>query len=163
MNVREAVLTVDETQTDLLERGPSLIERAARTATAAAALTLGGVLDDVPGLRICLVHGGGCAPMLVGRWEHGWRQRTDVRQGSSRSPRETFSTLWFDTLTHDVAALELLRAQTDPRRLMCGSDYPFDMGTHDPLALPRAAGIDAAALEQNARTFLGLDTGETHD
>jgi acyl-CoA dehydrogenase len=37
MNVREAVLTVDETQTSFLEHGPSLIERAARTATVAAA------------------------------------------------------------------------------------------------------------------------------
>ncbi|QPF91630.1 acyl-CoA dehydrogenase family protein [Bradyrhizobium commune] len=37
MNVREAILTVDETQTSLLEQGPSLIERAARTATVAAA------------------------------------------------------------------------------------------------------------------------------
>src|SRR3954467_11400367 len=37
MNVREAVLTVDETQTSFLEHGPSLIERAARTATGAAA------------------------------------------------------------------------------------------------------------------------------
>jgi acyl-CoA dehydrogenase len=36
MNVREAVLTVDETQASLLD-GPSLIERAARTATVAAA------------------------------------------------------------------------------------------------------------------------------
>ena len=141
----------------------NLIGNPVETATAAAALILAGVLDDIPGLRICLVHGGGCAPALVGRWEHGWRQRADVRQGGSRPPRETFSALWFDTLTHDVAALELLRAQTDPRRLMCGSDYPFDMGTPDPLALPHAAGIDDAALEDNARTFLGLDAGETHD
>ena len=37
MNVREAVLTVDETQPSLLEHGPSLIERAARTASVAAA------------------------------------------------------------------------------------------------------------------------------
>ena len=37
MNVREAVLTVDETQTSFLEQGPSLIERAARTAATAAA------------------------------------------------------------------------------------------------------------------------------
>jgi acyl-CoA dehydrogenase len=37
MNVREAVLTVDEAQTSFLEQGPSLIERAARTATVAAA------------------------------------------------------------------------------------------------------------------------------
>ncbi|MGY3462504.1 acyl-CoA dehydrogenase [Bradyrhizobium sp. LM3.4] len=36
MNVREAVLTVDETQTSYLEQGPSLVERTARTAAAAA-------------------------------------------------------------------------------------------------------------------------------
>ena len=134
--------------------------RGVETATAAAALTLGGVLDELPNLRICLVHGGGCAPALVGRWEHGWRQRADVRGTGTRPPREMFSRLWFDTLTHDVPALELLKAQSDPTHLMCGSDYPFDMGTPDPLYLTRAAGIDDAALEANARAFLGLDTGE---
>lgn len=37
MNVREAVLTVDDAPTSFLEQGPSLVERAARTATVAAA------------------------------------------------------------------------------------------------------------------------------
>lgn len=140
----------------------NLIGNPVESATAAAALTLGGVLDALPTLRIVLVHGGGCAPAIVGRWQHGWDQRADVRSGNSRPPREAFADLWFDTLTHDVAALELLRAQSDPTHLMCGSDYPFDMGTHDPLRLSRAVGIDDTALETNARVFLGLDiAGET--
>lgn len=140
----------------------NLIGNPVESATAAAALTLGGVLDALPTLRIVLVHGGGCAPAIVGRWQHGWNQRADVRSGHSRPPREAFADLWFDTLTHDVAGLELLRAQSDPTHLMCGSDYPFDMGTHDPLWLSRAAGIDDTALETNARVFLGLDiAGET--
>ena len=84
-----------------------------------------------------------------------------MRAGNSGPPREAFADLWFDTLTHDVAALELLRAQSYPTHLMCGSDYPFDMGTPDPLWLPHAVGIDDAALETNARAFLGLDAGET--
>lgn len=141
----------------------NLIGNPVETATAAAALTLGGVLDELPNLRICLVHGGGCAPALVGRWEHGWRQRADVRGTGTRPPREMFSRLWFDTLTHDVPTLQLLRAQADPAHLMAGSDYPFDMGTPTPLDLPHAAGIDDAALEANARAFLGLDTGEHHE
>ena len=141
----------------------NLIGNPVESTTAAAALTLGGVLDDIEGLRICLVHGGGCAPALVGRWQHGWQQRADVRSADARPPRDAFADLWFDTLTHDVPTLKLLAAQADPTHLMCGSDYPFDMGTSDPLHLPHAAGIDDAVLEANARTFIGLVTGDGHE
>ncbi|MDX1893030.1 amidohydrolase family protein [Mycolicibacterium sp. 050158] len=134
----------------------NLIGNPVETTTAAAALVLGGVLDELPGLRVCLLHGGGCAPALVGRWQHGWQQRADVRGTGTRSPREAFTDLWFDTLTHDGPTLELLRAQTDPTHLMCGSDYPFDMGVAKPLDLPHSVGIDDATLERNARAFLGL-------
>lgn len=140
----------------------NLIGNPVETATAAAALVLGGVLEELPDLRICLLHGGGCAPALVGRWQHGWTQRADVRSAQTRSPRAGFAELWFDTLTHDGPALELLRAHADPSRLMCGSDYPFDMGVARPLDLPRAVGITDAALERNAHRFLGLE-GERHD
>ncbi|MCK0174696.1 MULTISPECIES: amidohydrolase family protein [Mycobacteriaceae] len=140
----------------------NLIGNPVETSTAAAALVLGGVLEELPGLRICLLHGGGCAPALVGRWQHGWNQRADVRSAETRSPREGFARLWFDTLTHDGPALELLRAHADPARLMCGSDYPFDMGVSRPLDLPHAAGITDAALEHNAHRFLGLK-GERDD
>lgn len=140
----------------------NLIGNPTETATAAAALVLGGVLDKLPDLRICLLHGGGCAPALLGRWQHGWRQRADVRSGGGRPPVEAFTGLWFDTLTHDGPTLELLRAHADPGHLMCGSDYPFDMGVTRPLELPRAAGLADDLLERNARRFLGLDEGETH-
>ncbi|UNB54365.1 amidohydrolase family protein [Mycolicibacterium sp. YH-1] len=141
----------------------NLIGNPVETATAAAALVLGGVLEELPGLRICLLHGGGCAPALVGRWQHGWQQRADVRSGQTRAPREGFAALWFDTLTHDGPALDLLRAHSDPSHLMCGSDYPFDMGVARPLDLPHDGGIDDVALERNARAFLGLDLGEKHE
>lgn len=141
----------------------NLIGNPVETATAAAALVLGGVLEQVPTLRICLVHGGGCASALLGRWGHGWVERADVRSGSARPPAEGFRDLWFDTLTHDGAALELLRAHADPNRLLCGSDYPFDMGVTDPLTIPHAVGLADAVLERNARRFLGLDLDEGAD
>lgn len=140
----------------------NLIGNPVETATAAAALVLGGVLEELPRLRICLLHGGGCAPALVGRWQHGWHQRGDVRSAQTRSPRVGFTKLWFDTLTHDAPALDLLRAHADPTHLMCGSDYPFDMGVARPLDLPHAVGIDDAVLEHNARRFLGLTEGDNH-
>ncbi|MET0475918.1 MAG: amidohydrolase family protein [Mycobacterium sp.] len=134
----------------------NLIGNPVETTTAAASLILGGVLEDLPNLRICLLHGGGCAPALVGRWQHGWQQRADVRSADTRSPREGFAALWFDTLTHDGPTLELLKAHADPTHLMCGSDYPFDMGVAAPLDLPHGAGIDDVTLESNARRFLAL-------
>lgn len=133
----------------------NLIGNPVETATAAAALVLGGVLEELPRLRICLLHGGGCAPPLLGRWQHGWEQRPDVRSTGTRSPREGFADLWFDTLTHDVPTLQLLQAHSE--KLLCGSDYPFDMGVTRPLDLPHAVGIDDEALEHNARRFLGLE------
>ncbi len=124
----------------------NLIGNPVETTTAAAALVLGGVLEELPGLRICLLHGGGCAPALVGRWQHGWSQRADVRSAETRSPREGVSNLWFDTLTHDGPALDLLRAHADPGHLMCGSDYPFDMGEYDPVGFLKRAGLRDADL-----------------
>lgn len=141
----------------------NLIGNPVETATAAASLILGGVLEELPGLRICLLHGGGCAPALLGRWQHGFEQRADVRSAGTRSPREGFAELWFDTLTHDAATLELLRTHADPARLLCGSDHPFDMGTGHPLDLPHAVGIDDTALEASARRFLSLDAPDTPD
>ena len=139
----------------------NLVGNPVETATAAASLVLGGVLEELPGLRIVLLHGGGCAPALVGRWQHGWEQRADVRSAGTRSPREGFADLWFDTLTHDGPALELLQAHAGPGRLMCGSDYPFDMGVDLPLDLPRSVGIDIDVLEANARRFLDLGERDT--
>jgi aminocarboxymuconate-semialdehyde decarboxylase len=138
----------------------NLVGNPVETATAAAALLLSGVLDRLPALRICLLHGGGCAPALLGRWQHGWKQRADVRSAGGRPPVDGFRELWFDTLTHDSPALQLLRAHASPGHLMCGSDYPFDMGLAQPLTLPHGVGLDDTVLERNARTFLGLDEGE---
>lgn len=140
----------------------NLIGNPVETATAAASLILGAVLDKVTPLRLCLLHGGGCAPALVGRWQHGWQQRADVRSARGRAPADAFGDLWFDTLTHDRAALDLLRAHADPGRVLCGSDYPFDMGVTRPLDLPRAAGLTDDVLERNARAFLGITEGDTH-
>ncbi|MFC5751476.1 amidohydrolase family protein [Actinomadura rugatobispora] len=135
----------------------NLIGNPVETATAVAALLLGGVKERLPRLRICFVHGGGCAPGLLGRWEHGWRTRADVRRSSARPPRETFRELYFDTVTHDAGQLRLLAAHAGADAVVCGSDYPFDMAQQDPVGFATGAGLDAEALTGNARTFLHGD------
>ncbi|MDX3109593.1 amidohydrolase family protein [Nonomuraea angiospora] len=134
----------------------NLVGNPVETATAVAALLLGGVVEQLPDLRICFVHGGGCAPGLLGRWDHGWRTRADVRRDSSRPPGETVRSLWFDTVTHDPALLGLLTAKAGKQAVVCGSDHPFDMAQRDPVGFAEAAGLDAATLAANARAFLGV-------
>ncbi|MEV6227886.1 amidohydrolase family protein [Saccharopolyspora shandongensis] len=135
----------------------NLIGNPVETTTAVASVLLGGVLEELPDLRICFVHGGGCAPSLIGRWGHGWRSRDDVHRGSSRPPAESFTRLYFDTITHDPEVLKLLRTHASPDRILCGSDYPFDMAQPDPVGFVLDNGIDAGTLEANGRRFLGVN------
>lgn len=134
----------------------NLIGNPVETATAVAAGILGGVLEELPDLRICFVHGGGCAPALLGRWSHAWHARADVRAGSSSDPRELFRSAYFDTVTHDQNTLDLLAAHAGQDRILCGTDYPFDMGESNLPAFVDKGGLDRAALQRNGQTFLGL-------
>ena len=134
----------------------NLIGNPTETATAVAATILGGVIEELPLLRACFVHGGGCAPGLLGRWEHGWHHRADVRAHSKRPPAEGFRELFFDTVTHDGDLLRLLAGRAGERGVVCGSDYPFDMAQQDPVRFAVQHGITADSLTVNGRAFLGL-------
>ncbi|QLQ10903.1 MAG: amidohydrolase [Nocardioidaceae bacterium] len=134
----------------------NLVGNPVESATAIGSVVLGGVIDELPDLRICFVHGAGCAPALLGRWDHGWDERADVSAATGTRPSQAFRSLFADTLSHDDDALTLLRAKADPGRLVCGSDYPFDMAEKQPVRVAIKNGLDADMLEANARRFIGL-------
>jgi len=128
-------------------------------AVALSHLIFGGVLDRHPGLRIVAAHGGGYLPTHIGRSDHAWRARSDA-QHCVREPSSYLKQLWFDSLVHSPAVLhELIRA-AGPDRIVLGSDFPFDMGTEDPLAALKAAGLPESDLHAigggNAADLLGL-------
>ncbi len=133
----------------------NLIGNPTETATAVAGVLLGGVLEELPLLRICFVHGGGSAPGLLGRWEHGWNSRADVRAHAKRSPREGFRDLFFDTVTHDPDQLRLLGRLAGSQRVVCGSDHPFDMAQQQPVRFATDNDIRHDTLSTNGRAFLG--------
>ena len=135
----------------------NLIGNPVETATAVANLVLSGLKDELPALRICFLHGGGCAPGLLGRWDHGWRARADVRAAGSRLPSDVVAELYFDTVTHDAPQLELLGKVAGKDKVVCGSDYPFDMAESDPVRFAVKYGPDEDALTRAARTFLGVN------
>ncbi|ARJ05259.1 2-hydroxy-3-carboxy-6-oxo-7-methylocta-2,4-dienoate decarboxylase [Cnuibacter physcomitrellae] len=134
----------------------NLLGNPVETATAIASLLLGGIAERLPDLRICFVHGGGCAPDLLGRWDHAWRARADVSRSSSTPPSEGFTRIFLDTVTHDEDAFRLLAQKAGEHRIVLGSDYPFDMADGDPVAHALSWGADEAALARAARELLGL-------
>jgi aminocarboxymuconate-semialdehyde decarboxylase len=128
-------------------------------AVALSHLIFGGVLDRHPGLRIVAAHGGGYLPTHIGRSDHAWRARPDAHN-CAREPSGYLKQLWFDSLVHSTSVLhELIRA-AGPDRVLLGSDFPFDMGTDDPLAALKAADLPDSDLHAirggNAADLLGL-------
>ena len=56
------------------------------TAIAACKLIIGGVMDRHPKLQVCLPHGGGALPILIGRVDHGYRVRQEVKKMNLPKP-----------------------------------------------------------------------------
>lgn len=123
-------------------------------------LVFGGVLDRFPALRVLIVHGGGFAPFYIGRFDHAWSVRPEVRRLSSAPPSDYLQRLWYDTCVFRPDHVATLVGLVGADRVMLGSDYPFDMGDPDPVGLVARSDLDKAdrarILGQNARIFLGL-------
>lgn len=110
-------------------------------AVALSHLIFGGVLDRHPGLRLVFAHGGGYLPTAIGRSDHAWRVRPDAH-GCEHPPSHYLRRIWFDTVVHDPRALRQLIEVAGPTQVVMGSDYPFDMGSEDPVGFVRGAGLD---------------------
>ena len=117
---------------------------------AANHLILGGVLDRHPGLRIKIVHGGGFYPFLIGRLDHAWKRRPEVRKLTAEAPSAYLKRMWYDTVVFDPAILRMLVSLVGAERVMLGSDYPFDMGDLDPLGMLESCGFSAEDTAQIA-------------
>ena len=138
----------------------NIVGQPAETTIALSHLIFSGMLDRYPGLRLCACHGGGYLPVYIGRSDHAWQVRPDAR-GCARPPSSYLREIWFDSLVFTPRGLEHLVAVAGAGRVVIGTDYPFDMGTDDPLGrLDVATGLspaDRAAISgQNAAALLGL-------
>ena len=137
----------------------NLIGNPVDTTIAIANVLFGGLVEKYPKLRWGFVHGGGVAPYLVGRWDHGWRQRAVTRELIPHQlPSELLQHFWYDHIVHDKRALHYLADVVGWDRIMIGSDCPFDMGYVDPVDFLDATDIApehrSLVLETNADTFL---------
>lgn len=129
-------------------------------AVALSHLIFSGVLDRHPGLKIIAAHGGGYLPTHIGRSDHAWRARNDASAYCAQPPSSYLRHLYFDSLVHDPQVLRSLVRAAGADRVLLGSDFPFDMGTADPVAALRSAGLDEADLDairgRNAAALLNI-------
>jgi aminocarboxymuconate-semialdehyde decarboxylase len=107
-------------------------------------LIFGGVLDRHPELRIFIAHGGGYFPFSLGRLDHAWTYRPEVRRLTAERPSDYVRRMWYDTCVFRPDLLAYLVSLAGADRVMLGSDYPFDMGDPHPLGTVDAAGFDEA-------------------
>ncbi|MET8818945.1 amidohydrolase family protein [Streptomyces rochei] len=113
-------------------------------AVALSHLIFSGVLDRHPELKIVAAHGGGYLPTHIGRSDHAWSARSDAGAGCVHPPSSYLRRLYFDSLVHDPHVLRELVRVAGADRVLLGSDFPFDMGTEDPVAALRAARLPDA-------------------
>ena len=133
----------------------NLIGNAMETTICISRLWLGGFFKRYPHIRVCLSHGGGGFPFLLGRLRHGSRVRPEF--GNREDRLDLPPGLYVDTVVHDEKALRYLIDQCGLKSVLLGTDSPFDMGLPDPVrfvreSVPTAA--QGAILESNPESFL---------
>ncbi|MGV9455357.1 amidohydrolase family protein [Streptomyces sp. NPDC003635] len=115
-------------------------------AVALSHLIFSGVLDRHPGLKLIAAHGGGYLPTHIGRSDHAWTARSDAGADCAHLPSSYLKRIYFDSLVHDPHVLRELIRVAGPDRVLLGSDFPFDMGTENPVAALRAAALPDSVL-----------------
>ncbi|WP_147916292.1 amidohydrolase family protein [Ruania zhangjianzhongii] len=124
-----------------------------QTAVAASRLIFSGILDELPDLKVVLVHGGGHLPFQIGRLDHGHRVRPEAKR-PRRPPSEYLRRFHYDTLTHSRESTDWLIQRVGADRVMFGTDIPFDMaGGTFPEQVTDAAGRTAVSSENATRLF----------
>lgn len=104
----------------------NLVGNPFETCLAASRLILSGKLDQFPSLRLALAHGGGFLPYQIGRFDHGYAVREELRRAQQR-PSAYLRRFAYDTLTFHPQATHFLVQLVGADRVAYGSDCPFDM------------------------------------
>lgn len=142
---------------------PWLVGMPAEVSLAICSMTMGGVFDRWPTLRVCFAHGGGAFAATLGRIDHGFQARPDLCATVVQQPPSAYlGRFWVDTLVHDARTLRFVLATFGARHVAVGSDYPFPLGEAHPGALVQALHLSESAtrdiLVDNALRWLGRDS-----
>jgi aminocarboxymuconate-semialdehyde decarboxylase len=121
-----------------------------------------GGFEEMPNLKIVLLHGGGYLPFYTSRADHTWKVRPETRAHiPDHPPSHYMKMFYYDTMVFDPLYLRHLVEIVGVDRIMAGTDFPFDMGETDPLGLiDQVEGLsdeDRAAMKGgNAARLFGI-------
>jgi aminocarboxymuconate-semialdehyde decarboxylase len=106
------------------------------TMVAVTRMIFSGLLEEHPGIKLVLLHGGGYLPFYCSRADHTWEVRPEIRVHiPDRPPSDYMRMLYYDTMVFQPLYLRHLVEVVGADRVMLGTDFPFDMGETDPVGL----------------------------
>lgn len=121
------------------------------TTLAASNLIFSGIFEKLPNLKIVLCHGGGFIPYQMGRLDHGYMVRKESKRNIVKKPSFYLkNNFYFDTVLHNDMALKFLINLFGSKRVMMGSDFPYDMGENNPYENVLKLGLQKEDLENIA-------------
>ena len=134
------------------------------TALAAAALIARGALARRPEVQICLAHGGGALPAMIGRLDKG-ATITGVSADSPELPSRLARQLWCDSLTYNREALHAAVDVFGHDHVVFGSDYPFQAMPEplDDIVSTLPADLRRRICRTNLEEHYGALPGSRHD
>jgi aminocarboxymuconate-semialdehyde decarboxylase len=121
------------------------------TALTASRLILSGLFERLPRLNVILAHGGGFFPYQIGRLDHSWHVRKQLRAQLRQPPSAYLANIYCDSLVHNEVSLRFLIDRLGADHVVLGCDYPFDMGTEAPVDSVLALSL----REEEQRAILG--------
>ena len=87
-------------------------------------------------------------------------EESQAATGAAALPSSYLRRIWFDSVVYEPGLLATLVERVGADRVVMGTDFPFDMGVEDPVALVEASGLDddarAAIRGGNAAGLLRL-------
>jgi aminocarboxymuconate-semialdehyde decarboxylase len=98
-----------------------------------ACLIYEGILDRFPDARIVVTHGGGYAPLYMGRLDRNVTNMPTSASNIKGLPSDYLRRFYFDTCVYDPIALHRLIDTVGADRLVLGSDFP--VGDVNPFVL----------------------------
>jgi aminocarboxymuconate-semialdehyde decarboxylase len=108
--------------------GEWLVGMPCETTLAVCSMTMGGVLERYPRLKVCFAHGGGAFLATLGRIDHGFNVRPDLCALRVKHPPSHYlDRIYIDSLVHDLDTLKFNIGKIGADRIMLGSDCTHDL------------------------------------
>lgn len=114
------------------------------TTLAVLRLIFGGIMKELPKLKLVASHLGGVFPYLRGRIETGFTAYPECKVNISEPPSQYLKKIWMDSIIYNNEVFMSSYTFSGPEKIMLGSDFPHQIGD----------------LENAVERIMGLDIGD---